>query len=48
MQRERKTLSVTVRNRRSAKKFQADIKVSGRMGLAEIAEQWAESSAMSR
>lgn len=46
MQRERKTLSVTVRNRRSAKKFQADIKVSGRMGLAEIAEQWAESSAM--
>ena len=46
MQRERKTLSVTVRNRRLAKKFQADIKVSGRMGLAEIAEQWAESSAM--
>ena len=46
MQRERKTLSVTVRNRRSAKKFQADIKVSGRLGLAEIAEQWAESSAM--
>ena len=39
MQRERKTLSVTVRNRRSATKFQADIKVSGRLGLQEIAEQ---------
>ena len=46
MQQGHKTLSVTVRNRRSATKFQADIKVSGRLGLQEIAEQWAESSAM--
>ena len=43
MQREHKTLSVTIRNSRTAKKFQADIKVSGRLGLQEIAEQWAES-----
>ena len=46
MQQGHKTLSVTVRNRRSATKFQADIEVSGRLGLQEIAEQWAESSAM--
>lgn len=47
MQRERKTLSVTVRNRKSAKKFQADIKVVDRLGINEIAEQWAEIGALS-
>lgn len=46
MQQGHKTLNVSVRNRRSAKKFQADIKVSEKLGLKEIAEQWAESSAM--
>jgi hypothetical protein len=46
MQRERKTLSVMVRNRKSAKKFQADIKVVDRLGINEIAEQWAESASL--
>jgi hypothetical protein len=46
MQRERKTLSVTVRNRKSAQKFQADVKTSGRLGIDEIAEQWAESASL--
>ena len=46
MERSRKTLTVTVRNRKSARKFQADIKVSGRLGIDEIAEQWAESSSL--
>ena len=46
MDRMRKTLSVTVRNRKSALKFQADIKVSGRMGINEIVEHWAESASL--
>ena len=46
MERSKKTLAVTVRNRKSARKFQADIKVSGRLGIDEIAEQWAESSSL--
>ena len=44
MQTARKALDVTVRSCKFAQKFQADIKVSDRSGIDEIAEQWAESA----
>ena len=46
MERTRKTLNVTVRNHKTAQKFQADIKVSGRLGIDEIVAQWAESTSL--
>ena len=46
MERTRKTLKVTVRNNKTAQKFQADVKTSGRLGIDEIAEQWAESASL--
>ena len=46
MERMRKILNLTVRNRKSTRKFQADIKVLGRLGIDEIAEQWAESASL--
>ena len=46
MQTTRKTLDVMVRSRKFAQKFQADIKVLDRLGIDEIAEQWAESASL--
>ena len=46
MDRTHKTLSVKVRSKKTVSKFQADVKVSGRMGIDEIVEQWAESASL--